>query len=283
MTGTARRGIKGSAQPVSTQGRVTRPGLSDPDRSAHPHTVLGEWLEAGEGALHRHRRHQLIYADAGVITVVTGQGRWVCPPDRAVWVPGGVEHTVHAAQRFRLCTYYLQPGVLAAAEPDRCAVVGVPDLVREILRAALELRADAPAEHPIRQALALVPALVQPLEKLSRGLPLPADRRARHVATRWLTEPDDATSLSALASDAGASVRTLERLFRNETGLGLAQWRTCLRMAVAMERLGAGESVTTVAYAVGYSDVSAFGRAFRQAHGMSPASIGRLRARNGRS
>ena len=249
--------------------------MLDPDRAPHPLTVLGEWLDAGKGMPHRHRRHQLLYADIGVVTVLTADGRWVCPPERAVWVPGGTEHAVQAARRFRLCTLYAAPEALAGEAPARCAVVGVPALAREILRAALALSPTAGPEHPVRRALALVPALVQPLEGLSPGLPLPTDRRARAVAERWLSTPDDPTALPAVARDAGASLRTLERCFRAETGLGLAQWRTRLRLAVALERLGAGTPVTATAHAVGYDSVAAFSRAFRQAHGVAPSSVAR--------
>src|SRR5690348_5345757 len=37
---------------------------------------------------------QLIYAASGVMTVHTGDGVWVVPPDRAVWVPSGVVHRI---------------------------------------------------------------------------------------------------------------------------------------------------------------------------------------------
>lgn len=252
------------------------PANIEPDRSPHPLLVLGEWKEAGEGAAHRHRRHQLLYADTGVITVVTALGRWVCPPARGVWVPGGMSHAVQAARRFRLCTLYADPDALPALQPDRCVIVGVPAIAREILRAALALPSTAQADHPVRRALALVPDLLQTLESLSHGLPLPVDRRARQVADRWLAEPADPDGLESIASDTGASLRTLERIFRAETGLSIAQWRSRLRLALALERLNAGDSVTTVAHDVGYANVSAFSRAFRHAHGLAPSAIGRI-------
>src|SRR6267143_3277848 len=41
---------------------------------------------------HRHKRAQLVYASFGVMIVETHEGTWVIPPQRAVWVPGEVEH-----------------------------------------------------------------------------------------------------------------------------------------------------------------------------------------------
>jgi mannose-6-phosphate isomerase-like protein (cupin superfamily) len=43
---------------------------------------------------HTHDWHQLIYAGEGVMWVQTSQGEWVVPPNRAVWVPAGVEHSI---------------------------------------------------------------------------------------------------------------------------------------------------------------------------------------------
>ena len=45
------------------------------------------------------------------------------------------------------------------------------------------------------------------------ALPLPRDRRARALAERLQARPADAASLGELARDAGASLRTLQRLF----------------------------------------------------------------------
>ena len=50
-------------------------------------------------------------------------------------------------------------------------------------------------------------------------LPLPADARALSVARRILADPARPETLDALSHQHGASRRTLERLFRNETGM----------------------------------------------------------------
>lgn len=42
--------------------------------------------------LHAHRRGQFAYAARGAISVATPTGRWLVPPQRACWVPAGMEH-----------------------------------------------------------------------------------------------------------------------------------------------------------------------------------------------
>ena len=45
-------------------------------------------------APHRHERAQLIHATSGTMRVSTGDGVWVVPPQRALWMPAGVRHGI---------------------------------------------------------------------------------------------------------------------------------------------------------------------------------------------
>ncbi|MGH9887478.1 MAG: helix-turn-helix domain-containing protein, partial [bacterium] len=68
----------------------------------------------------------------------------------------------------------------------------------------------------------------------------------------------------------GASKRTLERLFRDETGMSFGAWRQQLRLLQALPLLAAGEPVTNVALSVRYESTSAFIARFRRVLGTTP-------------
>ncbi len=104
----------------------------------------------------------------------------------------------------------------------------------------------------------------------SVALPSPRDARALRAAE--LVRRDVLASHDALrlAREAGASVRTLERLFRDETGLPFGAWRQRARIQHALELLADGASVTQTALAVGYSNTSAFVTAFKSVLGSTP-------------
>jgi len=53
------------------------------------------------------------------------------------------------------------------------------------------------------------------------------------VAATLVADPADPRDLDEYATIAGASVRTLARLFRAETGMSFQQWRRQLRMTEA--------------------------------------------------
>src|SRR5260370_34911918 len=59
---------------------------------------------------HKHDWSQLIYASAGVMTVHTAHGSWVVPPERGVWVPAGVVHSIEMSSHVSMRTLYFAPG-----------------------------------------------------------------------------------------------------------------------------------------------------------------------------
>lgn len=223
---------------------------------------------------HQHEWHQLSYASEGVLRVATRDGAWVAPPHRAVWVPAGIAHRedMHGAAAMRSLYFAAE---ICGALPSQCVVLNVPPLLRELILEVAEhsvLDAARPDQQRLAQVIADRLALLQPAS--SQVLPMPRDRRALAVAQRLQTDPANDEDLGVLAQRAGASVRTAQRLFARETGMAFAQWRQRLRLLAAIERLGAGRSVTDTAFDVGYTSVSAFVSAFRREFGVTPGRFG---------
>ncbi len=241
----------------------------DPDRSPRALFVLEERYSAGEGPWHQHRRAQLMYASEGVLTVRTHAGWWVVPPNRAVWLPGGTAHRVSSRSGFWLRTLYVRPRLVQL--PERCRVVAVDALSRELLVAA---SAFGDRYRPGSSEARLLRVLVDRLPFLSTAplqVPMPKDPRLAALVTALTLAPDDPRTMAQLASANGLTERTLSRHFLLETGLTFGRWRQHLRLPTALEWLGAGHGVTRAALEVGYQDVSAFITAFKATLGTTPA------------
>jgi len=219
---------------------------------------------------HRHRTAQLIHAIAGVMTVTTRDGTWVVPPLRAVFVPSRVAHTIRMTGDVAMRTVYVARP-LADTLPRACCVVHVTPLLRELIVRATTFSA-RPAKDGTTEAriAALIVDEIRAAPVAPLHLPRPADPRALRVTRALEANPGDARPLGAWARTAGASSRTLARLFERETGLTFGNWRQQLRLVRALERLGAGDNVTTVALELGYESPSAFIAMFRKALGVSP-------------
>jgi AraC-like DNA-binding protein len=218
---------------------------------------------------HHHRKGQLVYASSGVMTVTTGDGTWVVPPQRAVWVPGSTDHEIAMSSVVRMRTLYLAREA-GTRLPTRCCVVFVRALLRELILRAVAFEPLYPETGPEER---LVNVLLDEIESTPIAplhLPLPVEARLRVVVDGLRANPADARSLGAWAALAGASARTLARLFERETGMTFGSWRQQLRLLRSLELLAGGQSVTSVALSLGYESPSAFVSMFRRNLGRTP-------------
>ena len=228
---------------------------------------------------HSHAWAQLVYASEGVMTVETEDGTWVVPSHRAVWIPANVGHSIAMSGWVSMRTLYLTRRLVGGL-PQRCCVVAVPPLLRHLVLHVVTqglLRRDVP-EH--RRLIAFLLDQLRVLPAAPLELPLPRDGRALRVAVRLREDPGTTAPVDEIARQAGASRRTLERIFQNETGMSLGRWRQQARLLHAMRLLARGEPVTSTALEVGYESISAFIAAFSTVVGVTPGRYYRQHARD---
>lgn len=221
---------------------------------------------------HSHKWGQLIYAARGVMHVEADAAVWIVPPARAVWVPAAVPHEIFARGEFAMRSVYIAPDCAWTA-PGKCAGVEVSPLLRELILRIVELgflEAET-REHQALFDLSLISLAAA--ERLPTRLVLPRDRRGRCAAERLMTEPSTVIRLPELARISGASPRTLQRIFLEETGLGFAEWRQRARLTHAASLLSPTCSVTEAGLDAGYASTSAFIAAFGRAFGCTPAAF----------
>jgi AraC-like DNA-binding protein len=230
-------------------------------------------LDFPQGAstgMHAHPFGQLVHAAAGVMRVVTARGTWVVPPQRAVWIPTGVEHDVHMVTRVEMRTVYVVSGQLAH-EPENSCVVEVSPLLRELILQALRLPRPYPLGGAEERLFRVLLDHVSFRQVVPLHLPLPQDPALLAIARALEADPADARTLAAWAKAHATSSRTLARTFRRETGLSFGAWRAQLRLMRALELLAQRRSVTDIALDLGYDSTSAFINRFRRHLGTTPA------------
>jgi AraC-like DNA-binding protein len=196
------------------------------------------------------------------------------PPGRAVFIPAGETHSIRMWGLVSMRSLYL-PADFGQSEVriNECRVISVTPFLRELILRVVELSGlDSRIEAEVHLMMVLMSeigaASIEPL-----ALPLPADSRALAAATRILKDPADGRTLNELARECGLSPRTLERLFREETGMRFSMWRQKARVLESLHLLVEGESVTNAALDSGYSSVSAYIAAFKQTFGYTPGAL----------
>ena len=234
---------------------------------AHVSADLGDGHKIPE---HSHPEDQLLFASKGVMTVRTKLGVWVVPPLRAVWIPAETTHSVAISGQVSMRTLYFLPGLCRVLR-GQCRVMNVSPLLKELILHACKYPKLRKSVLTERRIIEIIVDQLNSVESVPLQLPQPSDSRALRVAKTLFANTADQRPLEKLCKDCGASKRTIQRLFLEETRMTFGKWRQQLRLLHAMQVLASGEKVTAAALEAGYSSTSAFISMFRKQLGTTPA------------
>ncbi len=240
------------------------------------HLVARNYAKGTRLHPHMHREAQLVYAAKGTMQVTTPKGRWLVPPDRAVWVPALLEHAIDVLAEIEMRTVYFDVDWLGRAPRNRSLarefVARVSPLLQQAILALFDDQGD-----PERTALLIKLAMLElrRADDSATFIPLPQEPRCRRAAELVLADPAGAHDIDLVAAKIGTSARTLSRLFSAETELSFKSWCQRARIAAAIERLSTATNVSIkqVAGELGYASLPAFSHAFRQVTGRTPSEF----------
>lgn len=215
---------------------------------------------------------QLIYATRGALTVAVGSGLWFVPGQRALWVPAGEVYQLEMGSSVQLRSLYLRRDRCSSL-PTACRAITVSPLLHELVLHITRLNTLRCEQAEHESLLAVLLDQLRAAPSASLRLPMPADARASRVAARLMASPSVTVTLADAARSAGASARTLERLFERDTGLTFSAWRQRLRALTALRLLASGASVGETAAETGYQSASAFIAMFKRELGVTPRRL----------
>ena len=241
----------------------------DPKRGVSVATLSYEYPSRFRVPEHAHGSDQLIYAVSGIMEVSSGQSMWLIPPHFALWIPARTHHWIHMPGAVSMRTLYLRANLTARREPV-CSVLHVTPFLRELI---VEIVRVGKLRMRNRYECALRDLLIAQLRRASpmpTFVTLPREKRALAVAQAILRNPAESKPMAILCSQAGVSVRTIEREFRKDVGTSFESWRRQARLTKAVELLVSGYSIKEVAGKVGYCQPSAFVEMFRRTFGTTP-------------
>lgn len=256
---------------MSRNGKMKK--STDPDdyqQVAQPVAAMPSHYAAGHRVgWHTHPRHQLLLASGGAIEIGVGDNLWVVPHGRAVWVPAGIRHRVHAISAVTIESLYIDASTDTGLSGN-CQVLAVSPLLHALVSAAMDIPVayDDSGRDGLIMRLILAELKQMPFVPLHTSMP--KDRRLQTICRAILAAPDRNDTLEQWGERVGATARTLSNRFRRETGLTFAQWRQQARLVEAVRRLALQQPVSSVAHDLGYRSESAFIAMFRRTLGATP-------------
>ncbi|MGS0897187.1 AraC family transcriptional regulator [Burkholderia stagnalis] len=219
---------------------------------------------------HQHHYGQLVFADPGVVRVLTPTKTWTQPSSRAVWIPSNVDHELHAIGDSSLWSVYIEPEAFPWPWTEPTAI-SISALLRELAATIRNAGNDYAADSVGAVAATLLLKLLAEMPSLPEsGIRLPRDEQLLKICEHLMNDPADDQTLEFWGERFATSGRTLARRFKSETGITFGAWRLQLRVAEAITRLALGQSVAKISKDLKYSSPGAFITMFRQITGDAP-------------
>jgi len=231
------------------------------------------WIEGAHRIpVHQHERAQLIHSCDGPIVVELGPTSYLVTPQSALWIPAGIPHAVHAEASVQYVSLFIDNNI-ANEISTTVQSIRMQPLLQQLTLTAAEFKQSIELGAPEQRIVDVIIDQLRTLEVCKLVLPLPFDKRLESVIAKMINSPSRALTLQVVADQSNMSARTLERVFKKETGMSFKMWQQHLLVIRAIDRLRDGLPVKSVAIEMGYQSTSSFISMFKRIMDITPASF----------
>lgn len=237
------------------------------------------WFEENwihDNVLHQHQKGQLVYVESGFQYITIGERIYLLPQNHAAWIPPNAIHKTNShSEKIKLMIMFADTDKKNSFY-DEVNVFSVPPVLREMIKYSerwSKLMAKDNDEVLFLKALFNeLPRFVE--HSLKLHICLPKDNRLTKVIEHLHNHYNTEIKMEDLGDMALLSSRSLERIFKKETGLTLSKYQQMLRIIKSLELLSSGNlTISETAYEVGYRSVQAYTRSFQSVMQFRPTDF----------
>jgi AraC-like DNA-binding protein len=228
---------------------------------------------------HSHQKGQFTYIDGGVAYIHIRDKTLIIPARHYIWIPRGVEHFIEMRKSVMIrCLYFYSTDDAAHPFYSRLGIYTINTLLLQMLIYSERWDGDI---LPTDQAFHFLAGIKNILPEISKkalpiALPTTDNERMKPVLAYINENISEALSLSLVSLQTSFSERTLSRLFQSTMGVSFLQYVKLLRMVKAIEMmLQTNQSMSEIAYSLGYKSLSAFSNIFYQSTKVRPSDFAR--------
>ena len=255
------------------------PQLTDPTApktADHISTDAYVWYEDSwqhEKRPHTHRHYQLTYVEEGYQYFHIDQKIYFVPQNHIILIPSNTLHRTTSDSLSVILKVVLFISLPNEEFYKNVQVFSAPTVLREMLMYADKwnkvMCADEEQSVFLRAILIGLPHFYQENESLE--IPVPRDQRLGAVCQHINQNYQYNLNTDQLASMARMSARSLQRIFKQETGITLKKYLQLTRILKSIELLDTDQyTLTEVAFRVGYKSLSAFTTSYQAIMKCSP-------------
>ena len=225
---------------------------------------------------HIHTQGHILVVLDGVASVNVGNSAYYIPYGYFVWIPPGMSHRVSFEdKKVSVLNVYYPPKLVYGAACRKVGVYPMPSLLYHVIE-LIEGRTEEYDKGDWRYELLATTLHVLPHIIRAQPFELRIPTTDHPVALRIVEaihrNYQKQLSAESIAQEVGLSVRTLSRYLRSELDISFIQYVRTYRILMAIKQMAKAEdSITNIAYNVGYESLTAFSNSFFKVTGCRPS------------
>lgn len=210
---------------------------------------------------HFHERSQLTFVEEGYQYFHIDQKIYLVPQNHVIWIPGSKKHRITSESETVKLMVVLFRKVLEEDFFKEVHVFPAPSVLKEMLLYASKwnklLIEDEEQSIFMNAILTSLPNFCN--ESSFLQIPAPVDSRLTMVCNFINVNFKQHLSIEDLAEKGNMSARSLQRIFKSETGISLKKYIQLIRIVKSVELIDSKQfTLSEIAFKVGYKSLSAF-------------------------
>ncbi len=246
------------------------------DASPNEFYVFNAQIERVESVVHKHKKAQLLYAEGGIVHVLTSDVHWYLPARCFMIIPANTEHNlISFSPGIQLYNYYFDVKEEDGTFFDKNNIYFATDLIREMFLFSRNwsgpIEEGTPSFHFLKGMKSVLPLVNSPIIPFPIQHPFPKDETLIAIARFLMNNMERNYTLEEVAQEFGMSTRTLSRKFKTQMGLNYVRFLRSLRITKSLELIAENKyNMYEVAMLVGYGSLSTFSNIFYKILQMRP-------------
>lgn len=227
---------------------------------------------------HTHTQGHILYVMQGVATLNAGHNEYYIPNGYFVWIPPKISHRISFEEKkIKILNIYYPVKYSAVPFYENVGVYPIPSLLFHTFEQVEGKTATYRVEDWQHELLVTLIDIIPHIVNQNRAqLRMPVSDNPAVLKILKVIHKKYKSELTAtmVADEVGMSVRTLSRHLRSELDLSFIEYLRKYRMVMAIKQMVKGdETITNIAYSVGYESLTAFSNTFYKVTGCRPSQF----------
>lgn len=227
---------------------------------------------------HTHTQGHILVVMGGVATMDVERSAYYIPYGYFVWIPPQISHRISFdGKKIRLLNIYYPPHLITTPFYQQVRMFPIPSLLYHTFEiVGNQTNVFKSNDWQYELLITIIHILPNIVKGNSFPLRLPTSNHPLILKILGVIHEGYQKQLTAqkISKEVGLSVRTLNRYLRRELDVSFIQYLRTFRILMAIQQMVKGkESVTNIAYCVGYESLTAFSNSFYKVTGFRPSQF----------